>query len=558
MSITPIHRIQGPGLFSDLDGQTVTTRGVVTGHTRKGFFIQDPDGDLDEAVSHGIFVFERRRRPNINSLVEILGKVVNFQPDENARPTTQLVERSTKVLADHGPKIEPFWLTAERVLVDHQQLTELLNHLEGMLVGVPAGATFVAPSNPFGDYVLLPPESPSGAEVVRTKHGGVLIDPNLPDRWLPGFRVTDYADAPTVNVGAQLLEPILGPLNYRVASYQIASAGPVRVSPHQVEARTTNLKHDPKHVTVLTLNGFNLDVHEEHPDRVKDPGRDIDDDVGDGRFEALGIAIARNAACPSIVALQEIQDNDGAELSATVKAQKTYAGLIAAVRRAGGPTYAWAEIPPVEGADGGQPGGNIRNAFLYDPSHVEMVAGTLQLLGANAPAFDGSRKPLSARFRLLSGKGEIEVVNVHLASKRHQNGLFAPEQPGFDPRETVRVQQAELIGEHIAQLRAQSIDYYVTGDFNDFEFSSTLRALTGDHSINLVDSVPEPLRFDYNHRGMSQSLMHGVIANRQLDARTVEYEILHHNALIGSQPGRKGGKASDHAYAIAKLELGAS
>lgn len=551
MQITPIHRIQGPGLFSPFDGRMVTTHGVVTGATRKGYFIQDPDGDVNAAVSHGIFVYERRNRPPVGSLVEVLGKAVDYQPDSNARPTTQIVEQGTRVLAERGPSIEPVWLTAERVLVQQQELADLLNNLEGMLVGVRAGAIFVAPSNPFGDYVLVPPD----ADLVRTRQGGVLIDPHIPERWLPGFRVLDYAAAPTVNVGAELVEPVLGPLNFRVASYQIAMAGPLKVRPVQVEQSITSLRGEGSRITVLTLNGFNLDVCKEDPARVNDPGRDVDDDLGDGRFLALGQAIVRDAACPTIVALQEIQDNDGAELSQRVRADRTYAGLIAAVKRAGGPSYAWLEIPPEEGADGGQPGGNIRNAFLYDPGRVLLVEGSLQRLGSKSPAFEGSRKPLAARFRPVRGSGELELINVHLASKRHQNGLFAPEEPGFDPRLALRVQQAEVIDAHLAQLRAQEVDYYVTGDFNDFEFSDTLRALTGDHSVNLVENVPKSLRFDYNHRGISQALMHGVVAKRQLAGRTVEYEILHANALEGAQPGRKGGKASDHAYVIARLEL---
>lgn len=552
MPITPIHRIQGPGLFSPLDGQAVTTRGVVTGATRKGYFIQDPDGDVDEAVSHGIFVFERRRTPPVGSLVEVVGKVVDYQPEPNARPTTQLAEQSTRVLTEQGPSIEPVWLTAERVLLaQHQELAAFLNHLEGMLVGVPAGATFVAPSNPFGDYVVVPP----GADLLRTQHGGVLIDPLAPERWLPGFRVLDYGDAPIVSVGAQLLEPVVGPLNFRVASYQIATVGPVHVSPTVVEVRSTSLRGDDSRVSVLTLNGFNLDAHKEDPARVSDPGRDVDDDVADGRFLALGQAIVRDAASPAIVALQEIQDDDGAELSDTVRAGRTYAGLIAAVLQAGGPSYEWVDIPPQPGADGGQPGGNIRNAFLYDPGRVQVVEGSLQRLGSRSPAFDGSRKPLAVRFRLIKGQGELELINVHLASKRHQNGLFAPEQPGFDPRLTVRTQQAEVIGAHLARLRALEVDYYVTGDFNDFEFSDTLRILTGDHSINLVERVPESLRFDYNHRGLSQALTHGVVSKRQVAGRTVEYEILHANALQGTQPGSMGDRPSDHAYVIARLQL---
>ena len=548
---TAIHLIQGPDLFSPLDGQIVTTRGVVTGSSRKGFFIQDPDGEAGTGVSHGLFVYERRRRPTVGSLVEVEGKVLNFQMDPDARPTTQLSEHSTRVIADRGPTIEPFWLTAERVLVEPHELAVLLNSLEGMLVGVPAGSIFVAPSNAFGDYVVLPP----GADLARTEHGGVLIDPRMPDRWLPGFRVLSYGDAPLVNVGAELQKSVVGPLNFRVASYQMAVEVEVSVGSEDVTVSSTSLADRDGCVRVLTLNGFNLDTQIEDQTLVNDPRRDVDDDIGDGRFQALGRAIVKDAASPCIVALQEMQDDDGAELSDVVSAHRTYERLALAVVRAGGPKYEWVDIPPELEADGGQPGGNIRNAFLFDPNKVRLLDGSLALLGANSPAYEGSRKPLVARFGLVEGQGEIVVINVHLASKRHQRGLFAPEQPGFDPRLAIRVQQAEVIGEHLAELRAQEVDYYVTGDFNDFEFSDTLQALIRDHSINLVDEVPPPQRFDYNHRGMSQALMHAVVAKRQVANRSADYEILHSNALLGCQPGRESIKPSDHAYGIARLQL---
>ncbi len=426
--------------------------------------------------------------------------------------------------------------------------------MEGTLVGIPAGSTFVAPSNPFGDYVVAPP----GAELARTQHGGVLIDPHEPVRWLPGFRVLNYGDAPVVNVGAELLRPIVGPLNFRVESYQIASEGPVEVRSAAVSAARARLRRTPTSVTVLTLNGFNLDAHREHPDRVNDRDRDVDDDVGDGRFTELAQAIARDAHGPAIVALQEIQDDDGAEITEVVSADRTLARLARAIRAQGGPSYRWADIPPEVGADGGQPGANIRSAFLYDPEQVELIEGSLHRLGTDDPVFEDSRKPLAARFRALGAGpagGSLEIINVHLASKRHQHGLFAPEQPGFDPRLALRVQQAELIDGYLRELRSHGVDYYVTGDFNDFEFSPTLAALTAEHSTNLVDSVPRELRFDYNHRGISQALMHGVVSNRQLEDGAVEYEILHANALLGAQPGARGDKPSDHAYVLARLEL---
>ncbi|MFT4542164.1 MAG: putative extracellular nuclease [Planctomycetota bacterium] len=551
MQITPIHQIQGSGFISPLSGQEITTRGVVTGRTKRGFFIQDPDGDTQDAVSHGIFVYERRGKPPVGSLVEVQGRAVDYSPDENARPTTQIEERDTRVLHEKGAHIEPVWLTAERVMVSHKRLSELLNSLEGMLVGVPAGSTFVAPSNPFGDYVVLPP----GAAGTRTQYGGMLIDPKRPEVWMPGFRVLEYADAPRVHVGSELLEAVSGPLNFRVASYQIAATGPVRVKESVVELTSTTLQSERNSVTVLTLNGFNLDAHHERKEHVNDPRRDVDDDLGDGRFDGLASAVVRDAASPDIIALQEIQDNDGAELSSVVSADKTLNQLVRAIRRVGGPQYQWAEVPPEADADGGQPGGNIRNAFLFLPKRVSLVEGSLRRLAEDSEAYDDSRKPLVARFRLREHAGELEIVNVHLTSKRGQNGLFAPVDPGLDPRLELRVRQANLIGEHMASLRAEEVDYYITGDFNDFEFSETLQTLIGDHSTNLVERVPVEMRFDYNHRGLSQALMHGVVGNRQLAERRAEYEILHANALLGTRPGKRGEKASDHGYVIARLEL---
>ncbi len=550
MHQTNIQDVQGTGLRSPLGDKTVRTRGVVTGATRKGFFVQDPRPG-NAAASCGLFVFKYGSKPPRGAEVEVEGRVVDYLPNDDERPTTQLEASNVRVLNERGPDIEPVWLTAERVLTDPKALAQRLNALEGMVVGVEAGATFAAPSNPFGDYVLLP----QGASLQRTEHGGVLIDPAMPERWLPSMRMLAYGDAPRVNVGAELHRAVSGPLNFRSSAYQIVATTPVLAQSTDVARQRTTLTGSANAVTVLTLNCFNLDPHVESAELVLDADRDIDDDLGSGRFDRLAEAIASDARCPDIVALQEIQDGDGAEITELVSAEKTLRHLVRAVERAGGPPYRYAEIPPEAGADGGQPGGNIRNAFLFRPDRVELVPGSLRRLAVDAQEYEGSRKPLSARFRPLGSKGGLEIINVHLASKRHQLGLFAPERPGYDSRLDLRVAQVERIGEHLHNLRAEGIDYYVTGDFNDFEFSATLQVLSGDHSRNLIYRVPVERRFDYNHRGLSQALMHGVVAKRQLEGRSAEYEILHRNALTGVQPGSLGEKPSDHAYVLARLQL---
>ncbi len=87
----------------------------------------------------------------------------------------------------------------------------------------------------------------------------------------------------------------------------------------------------------------------------------------------IGAHIAINLASPDIVALQEIQDNNGAEPGQVVAADQTYAALIAAIQAAGGPTYAFIDLHPRQDAEGGQPGGNIRNGYLYNPQRVQLI-----------------------------------------------------------------------------------------------------------------------------------------------------------------------------------------
>jgi len=318
--------------LSPLAGTDVLTRGVVIGTTRKGFFIQDPDGGSD-GCSHGVFVFSPRDKPSVGAFVEVQGQVVDFLLEETERPTTQIHAAETRLLDDAGPRLEPVWLTAERTTLDNDALADYLNSLEGMLVGIEAGATFVAPSNPFGDYVV----APAGTDATRARHGGVLVEPENPNRWYPSFRIADYSRAPQVNVGAKLLSPVVGPLNYRVSSYQIVALGKIQVRPADVRSERTTLKPEEARVTILTLNGFNLDTRVEDPSLVQDPRRDIDDDVGDGRYKMLASAIVREAATPDIIALQEIQDNDGAEITDVVDADENYEKLISSIQRTGGP-----------------------------------------------------------------------------------------------------------------------------------------------------------------------------------------------------------------------------
>ena len=93
--ITQIHTIQGNGNASPVVGNTVSTRGIVTGLRNNGFFVQtaDADKDADPATSQGIFVFTSSA-PTValGNLVVVTGNIVEFfQLTQITSPTISLL-----------------------------------------------------------------------------------------------------------------------------------------------------------------------------------------------------------------------------------------------------------------------------------------------------------------------------------------------------------------------------------------------------------------------------------------------------------------------------------
>ena len=553
MKLVSIGEIQGAGLLSPLGGETIITRGVVTGVQRRGFFIQTPNVEWDGETSDGIFVYSQEWTSTVGSYVEVNAEVVDYYKHETAKPVTQLHLDTLKLINRQGPEIKPIELTAELVPLDDGELADQLNGLEGMLLKIPAGQTFISPSNPHGDYVVALDSPVKDQSWLRSEHNGMVLDHDNNQRWFPGFRITRYHRAPRLNVGSTLLNDVIGPLNYRVDSYQLAVNQDIEFEENFVSLERSNLTPSEGALTVMTLNCFNLDPHVESEDRVLNPQQDIDDDWGEGRFHTLAQAVVLQANTPDIVALQEIQDNDGAEISDVVDASETYKLLIHTIEQLSGIEYKWVNIDPLLGMDGGQPGGNIRNGYLYNPHRVRLVDDSVYVIGRNQECYEDSRKPLIASFEEIDSGKKLACVNVHLASKRHQASIFAPQDPGVDAKLPVRVAQAERIHAELLQLRKRGLDYYVTGDFNDTELSETLQALVGEDNVNLVFSLPENERYDYNHRGKLQVLMHGIVHASMTDR--CDYEIIHGNELIGVKPGEETDKPSDHAYVIAKITL---
>ncbi len=555
MTTVAIRELQGESYNSPYAEQNITTRGIVTGVLRRGFFIQTPDKEWDGKGSDAVFVFSHNRTVSVGSEVEVEGKCVDYLKHDIAKPVTQIYLNEARVISTRTKFIKMIEIDQAFLNKTNDELALILNSLEGMLVKIDAGQTFIAPSNPFGDYVLALDAQQPDTSVIRSSDGGALIDAQNPLRWFPGFRVTNYNLAKRLNLGAKLTSSIEGPLNYRVDAYQISVSQPFDFEPHFIPLDKADISSSDASLTIMTLNCFNLDPCVESSDLVMNPNQDVDDDWGEGRFHTLAQAVVLQSNSPDIVALQEIQDNDGAEISDVVDASQTYELLIKTIKQLSGVEYKWIDIPPEVGADGGQPGGNIRNGYLYNPVRVDVDLKSVRVFGSEDPSFEGSRKPLVCEFIEISSSKRLAVINIHLASKRHQTSIFAPDGAGIDHKEATRIAQAKVIRLEAQSLYERGTNYYITGDFNDTEHSNTLKELVGNQSTNLVLELPEAERYDYNHRGKLQVLMHGVVHKSVVEKGHAEYEIIHGNELIGVEPGKDSDKPSDHAYVLAKIKL---
>jgi predicted extracellular nuclease len=446
--------------------------------------------------------------------------------------------------------------------------------LEGMRVEVP-NPLAVGPTSEFRSRDPANPanaEGPPSEEIwvvapggfdlaSQTPRGGLIIGPTdfNPERiQLDDLR--NATDMPDVSVGA-VLGTATGVVNYDFGNYEVlVSTAPVIAAPTPLAPEVTGITRDVRQVTVGDYNVENLDPVVESTAAGAVAGNDLytrlgnsDDDVGSGKYALHARHIAVNLGAPTIVALQEIQDDDGAEISSVLSSDATLQALVDLIEADHGVTYAFAYVAPAEAnINGGQPNANIRNAFLYQPEVVTLEG--LFLLDPGNPAFAASRKPLVGEFG-FNGQ-TLTIVNNHLNSKGGDGPLFGDEQPPVLASEAQRIVQAQVINDFVEGLLAADPGALVkvVGDLNDFAFSAPLKVLTGEATGTPVlrglaeELLPPGERYTYIFEGNSQDLDHQLAGDVLLDLAAPAFDIVHVNAEFA-------GAASDHDPSVSRYDF---
>src|SRR6266542_1199233 len=534
---TAIHDIQGAGHLSPRNGQVVAgVSGIVTARASNGFWLQDPSPDDNPATSEGLFVFTSSA-PTVavgDNLV-VGGRVSEFRPGGASGAanltSTEVTGPTVTVLSSGNPAPAP-------TVVGTGGRVQPSQAIEDDATGDVETSGVFDPSTDGIDFY----ESLEGMRVQL--NGAVATGPR-----------NAFGEIPVVvDVGDSFHGAVVGVMDYSFGNFKVEVTATPSVTSGGL-AREVTAPAGANQLAVATFNVENLD-----------PGDP------QSKFDQLAGLIVNNLRAPDVVAVEEIQDDNGPTDNGVVTAGTTFAKLIAAVQAAGGPTYDFRQIDPVNDQDGGEPGGNIRVGFLFRtdrglqfidrPGGTSTAATTVVGAGADTrlsfspgridpanSAFNASRKPLAGEFT-YNGHHLFVIANHFNSKGGDDDPLFGHSQPPTLVSEAQRKAQATVVHDFVTSLETADPDaaVVVLGDLNDFEFSPPLATLEAGVLHDLIETLPQAERYTYDFEGNSQALDH-ILLSDSLFAEPFDYDAVHVNSEFATQ-------ASDHDPQVVRITLG--
>ncbi|TBU49836.1 DNase I-like protein [Dichomitus squalens] len=589
-----ISEIQGIAFQSPLAGQLVHgLTGVVTAKDKYGVWIQDDRTD-DPRASNGIRIYGSAavKFANIGDLIFLSGRVSEYRKTADDLFLTEIDYVTALTTISSGHTVKPVILGEDRI-PPRNQLSSLDVGRDGWL-SVPSNLTLLESANPslrpdeFGldfweslEGQLVTVKAPTAAQFPdrfgsvwvygnwpttgKNERGGRTIHFNGPDEAPPAHpeaiyigRPMDGTRNPKAVMGA-VLSDVTGVVAYQFGYYYILPLTAPEViewPDFDVPSSTLNHTTHPCQIRIGDYNVENMNPRSYH-------------------IPKIASHIAHHLHTPDIVFVQEIQDDSGPRNDGVVSANRTLRALVNAIKRAsGGVEYEFVNVEPEDNKDGGQPGGNIRVAYLYRPEKVSLVPGsignatlpTVPLLdrednvelsynpGRIEPehsAWEEARKPLAAAWQLPSGD-RFFTVNVHFSSKRFSSSPQGNARPPVNGGFEKRTSQANVTAHFVTSLLdlSPNTSVIVAGDMNEFTAARSvlrpLAALLTD--ANDVGGVPLAERYTYVYDQHTQEIDH-VFVSDAIARRGGDVEHVHVNTWARSV----GERASDHDPTVARL-----
>ena len=571
-----IGEVQGESHQSPLVGKEVVINNVVVTKTDKtGFYVQDKVSDNNPRTSDAIYVASTDPKNKVESgdLLKVQGTVKEgymeeysvkpgqtFKKPAGSLTVTQIINATiTKLGKAELPKALNISEKMPKDVVDNTPTkynpeTEALDYwesLEGMLVEVTKPK--VTGPQYKGDIYVLPGDY-KGQKLNNI--GGVNLR--------PGVQNTEVLP---VTVGNKFVakakdyfnDNIIGVVTYKNKTYKIDPSSVPAIQDGGLKREVSKIYPSEDKLTIASYNIENFSANSSGHDETPEE-----------KVDKIANSFIKEVHSPDIITLIEVQDNNGGVNDGTVDGVKSGEKLAQRIKTLGGPDYKYTEIAPVDGKDGGKPGANIRVAYLYNPKRVTLIGkekggseeaarfvnGHLEKNPARVDPtsvhFEKVRKSLAAEFEF---KGErIVVIANHLKSKLGDDAIYGSNQPSVENTKAKRIEEAKILNAFIKEGLRQNpnLKFVLTGDFNDFEFSDSVKTIVGNELVNLMAEHEQGDRYSYFYRGSNQSLDNILISKNIKDK--VVFSPVHINASFMEEHGR----ASDHDPVVVQIDFSKS
>ena len=545
-----IGEIQGESHLSPLVGNKVIINNViVTKKDKTGFYVQDKVSDNNPRTSDAIYVASKDN-VEVGDLLKVQGIVKEgymeeysvkegqtFKTPAGSLTVTQITNVTiTKLGTTDLPKPINISGKMPKDIVDNTPTkynpeTEALDYwesLEGMLVEVNKGQKL----NNIGCVNLRP--GVQNTETLPIIVGNKFV-----------AKAKDY-----------FTESISGVVTYRNKTYKIDPNNVPNLQDGGLKREVSKIYPSEDKLTIASYNIENFSANNNGHDETPEE-----------KVDKIANSFIKEVHSPDIITLIEVQDNNGGVNDGTVDGVKSGEKLAQRIKQLGGPEYKYTEIAPVDGKDGGKPGANIRVAYLYNPKRVTLVGkdkggseeaarfvnGHLEKNPARIDPtnvhFDKVRKSLAAEFEF---KGErIVVIANHLKSKIGDDAIYGSNQPSVENTKSKRIEEAKILNAFIKEGLRQNpnLKFVLTGDFNDFEFSDSVKTIVGNELVNLMAEHDAGDRYSYFYRGSNQSL-DNILVSKNIKDKVV-FSPVHINASFMEEHGR----ASDHDPVVVQIDF---
>lgn len=430
---TAIYEIQGEGFKSPYENEQIRTTGVVTAIVQNGFYIQDPHGDNNEKTSDGIFVYVRKKIKNlkVGYSVEVVGTVKEYkQKDSNDLTLTEIIttKKGVSITSEQKTAIKAKDLSKIKKAKDLFETRKLYESLEGMLVSLPK-ASVTSTQTRYGDIYAA---QPFFLFPIQYELSNASLKNNLN----------------SVQNGT-IVSKAVGIFYYSFSEYKVGVMNDLSFSFSKKEKPNSSFHSKENNLTGVTYNVYNMHQKSKH---LKD----------------IAFDISQRLNTPDIIALQEVQDDDGPRKSLNLSSDKTLDKLIEHINKnqpcLNQVNYQYLYLEPdTPNADGGQPGGNIRCVILYNANKIKPAHKIAKL---KTEPFKGSRKPLITHFKF---NGETySIIVVHFSSKGGDEQPFETNYPAVKWSEKKRVRQSQAVIDYIEKLRKEHPNRKIVclGDYN--------------------------------------------------------------------------------------------